>query len=281
MRWLAVPFAVVFALALYFLVGRGDPWTAKYPELPELADVHAPTARAVRLSLPEAWERQGVVQKGDPAALREELARHPGAVRALLRVMIEAYERRGDITGPDRAYDDDSAEAVAVALGESATDADRALLMRVLDGDFSPALRRKMVIALCRPKHAPAVPRLVEIALEEVPMRRAVLFRLDRTGVPPPEALRRIPTVMAAATLARMGDPGQAERVLQGLDEVARIPNQFPEAWHLTRAANRIMGKDIPFSPKIPGAEYARGGPFYANVKRHRDALESFLQTVK
>jgi hypothetical protein len=278
MRLLFLPIAALAVLAVYFLVGRGDPWTAKYPDLPELADVPAPTVKAVRLALPDGWERDSVLQKGDPTALRAELARHPGAARALLRLMIETHERlHPGARSFDRAYDDDRSEAVAIALGETATDAERDLLVRVLVGDYPLALRRKMIIALCRPGHAAAVPQLVDIALTELELRPAVLFRLDRTGAPPPDRLRRFPTNSIAATLARMGDPDQAERVLAGLDEIAQIPNTFPDGWHYAMATNRIIGRDIPFSVTIPNAEYAKGGPFFPKVQRHREALAEWI----
>ncbi|MCK6460469.1 MAG: hypothetical protein L6Q95_11310 [Planctomycetes bacterium] len=203
---------------------------------------------------------------------------------AILKILVEQHEgevRSVWMSWPDK---DASAEAPAIRLGELADAELRAALRRGLAAqELHYALRRKLAIALCREGDAASVEALVDRAIdrrEHPDVRDAILERLHRTQAKPPPRLRDALYLpfngldrIAAATLARMGDPEAPSLVLEGLEAGT-------EPGHFVAASVAITGK---------GEEYPRNGLVvpegedYGEAQRrtirpHVDALREWMR---
>ncbi len=130
--------------------------------------------------------------------------------------LLDADETAG-VSARVTALVDRGAQPLAVALGERSTPAtDEELLRMLRDADLHVTTRRRVAVALCRPRDPPLVSALVDVVLDRTvdpEVRRAVLVRLPRTGARAPRRLRELLyaavgrlDVDAAGVLGAMGD---------------------------------------------------------------------------
>lgn len=170
----------------------------------------------------------------------------PEAARAILDLLIERNAESDIVVYGDPESDED--DVVAWTLGEMAETAP--LLHALSNRREHEATRLALVTALSRPRHAEAFDALLDIALdrhEANNIRKAILLRLHRFERDPPKRLRDLLyqpfgdlDIVAAATLARMGDPEAPSLVRRGLERY------YDEnlAYHLAAASNRITGRN-------------------------------------
>jgi tetratricopeptide (TPR) repeat protein len=270
-----VRWAVALAILLCACGHRKRP--PKPPLFPELERVDAALVHELRPQVMDSWTET-------PPRIRPKGGVEAGW--AILKILVEQYE--GDVwrvstSWPDR---DPYAEAPAMRIGELADAELRAALRRGLAAtELHYALRRKLAIALCREGDVASVEALVDRAIDrrEVPdVREAILERLHRTRAKPPRRLRDalyLPFCgldrVAAATLARMGDPEAPSLVLEGL-EAGCAPR------HLVAASIAITGKgeEYPECLVVPDGEDFRAVDRRA-IQPHVDALREWTRVPR
>ncbi len=220
--------------------------------------------------------------------------------RAILSLLVEKYGKQtdGDVAEEFDPFESPQFGGMALSdldrfrpaslLGELADhDTWRALIHALPDQSFRLPFRRALAIALCQSRHAAALAPLLDRVLdrhEDNALKRSILLRLHRLRVPPPARLRELMALpfggldlIAAATLARMGDPAGARLVLDGLDLFC---SDLVLGSHFAEAAQRVAGRTMPFDlasvpVELRGEDVDRHKR--EQLEPHRRALQSYL----